>query len=374
MFQPSQSPVHSSGSHINRTKEYSTHKNMAEGNPWAWTGLLKWSLNHVDGTTDSADVTPMSAEDKAFLEKVMREGIIDEGERMTSILKDASSAMEYYRNVATNKETAGEEPISEEALQESLEELRDIVEQIDYARAFCSLQGLPFLLGCIQQSEVPESIRRVSLGILSTVGQNNPPVQQQLLEMGAIKTLSDLFFLESTNNNIKAKIMQSISSIVRNHELSENVFSGLQQAGDLLLQGLDPNSASVSLRSTTLFFVRALITSDMADLERIHAFQNVIALVIDTCTEDSTPQELREMAISFLEKLLMDKKGGARIILTRKDALAARGVKWISSLRMLTGEDREFAQPELDNWENFMVLLARAEPELDEPKLMITTN
>lgn len=349
---------------------------MADGNsnPWAWTGLLKWSLNYVDGTRDNADATPMSAEDKAFLEQVMRDGIIDEGERMTDILKEATSAMEYYRRVAADKESAGEEPITEDALIDLLQELRDIVEQIDYARAFCSMQGLPFLLGCIQQPEVPESIRRGSLGILSTVGQNNPPVQQQLLEMGAIKTLSDSFFLEVTSDGIKAKIMQGISSMVRNHEVSENVFSALPQAPDLLLQGLDPTSASLSLRSTTLFFLRALVTSDLANLERIQAFQNVVALVIDTYVEDSTPPELREMAIALLEQMLVDKKGGARIILTRKDALAARGVKWISLLRTLTGEDRELAQPELDCWENFMMLLSRAEPELDEPKPMLLTN
>jgi hsp70-interacting protein len=348
---------------------------MADGNnPWAWTGLLKWSLNHVDGTRDNADATPMSAEDKAFLEKVMREGIVDEGERMGFILKEATKAMEYYEKVAIDKDSAGEEPIGEAALEELLQELRDIVEQIDYARAFCSMQGLPFLLGCVQQPEVPESIRRVSLGIISTVGQNNPPVQQQLLEMGAIKTLSNVFFLESTSNITKAKIMQSIGSIVRNHELSENVFTALPQAADLLLHGLDPVSASVSLRSTTLFFLRALITSDQVTLERIRVFQNVVVLVADTYLEDSTPPELREMAIALLEKLLVDKKGGARILLTRKDALAARGIKWISSLRTVTGENRELAQTELDHWEHFLVLLSRAAPEVDEPPPLLTTS
>lgn len=342
---------------------------MAEGNnPWAWAGLLKWSLNYVDGTEEKTDVTPMSAEDKAFLEKVMREGIIDEGERMKFILQEATSAMEYYQKLAVDKESAGEEPITEEALEDLLQEMRDIVEQIDYARAFCSMQGLPFLLGCVQQAEVPESIRQVSLGILSTLAQNNPPTQQQLLEVGAIKTLCDLFFLESTSNGTKAKIMQSISSIVRNHELSENVFAALPQAKDLFLQGLDPEAASLSLRSKTLFFFRALITSDLADFERIQTFQNAIILVVDTYLNESSPPELREMAIAFLEKLVQDKKGGARVVLARKDALAALGVNWIASLRALTGDDLEFAQPELDHWENFMVLLARAEPESIEPK------
>lgn len=337
-------------------------------NPWAWAGLLKWSLNHVDGTSDNSNMSPMSAEDRAFLEKVMQDGIVDEGERMKFILSEATSAMEYYRSVAEKSSSGaiGDPPITEEALEELLQELRDIVEQIDYARAFCSLQGLPFLLGCVQQTEIPESIRQASLGILSTVGQNNPPVQQQLLEMGAIKDLSDLFFEDTTSNATKAKIMQSMSSIVRNHELCENVFEKLPQAPELFLSGLNPTSASHSLRSKTLFFLRALVTSDLATFARIYTFEKPILLIADSCLEDSDLPDLREMAIALLEKLLEDRKGGARIILQRKNKLAALGVKRIAFLRSLSGEDREFAQVELDHWESFMVLLSRAEPEEPE--------
>jgi len=360
---------------------------MADGNPWAWTGLLKWSLNYVDGTQDNENATPLSAEDRAFLEKVMKEGIVDEGERMTFILQQATDAMEYYRISSSSYETdesknyndgegkdheensVGKEPISEEELEELLQELRDIVEQIDYARAFCSMGGLQFLLGCIQQQEVPESIRCGSLQILSTVSQNNPPVQQQLLEIGAIKTLCDLFFLESTKDKTRTKIMQCISSIVRNHDVSEQVFTALPQAVDLIFQGLDPTLATTSLRSTTLFFLKAFLTSDLTDRKRMEIFQGVLLFVIDTYIlgeeEGSSSSQLRELAVAFLEQVLIDHKGGTRIVLMRKKALVGRAVKCIASLRTLTGDDREYAEPELEHWENFMVLLARAEPEVE---------
>lgn len=318
----------------------------------------------MDGTRDTSDVAPMSEEDKAFLEKVMSEGIVDEAERMKFILTKATNAMEYY------KSPVGDPPISDEDLEELLQELRDIVEQIDYARAFCSLQGLPFLLGCIQQEEVPVSIRHVCLGILSTLGQNNPPVQQQLLEMGAIKTLSDLFFDTKTTNATKTKIMQTLSSLVRNHELAENVFEQLPQSPNLFLEGLNPTTSSSSLRTKSIFFLRALVTSDLATSARLQTFVPSILLVVDTCLEDdtNTSLELREMAIALVEKLLMDKKGGVKILLHRRDEFVRIGVKRISSLRALSGDDRELAQKELDSWENVMVLLARAEPEEDESK------
>ena len=345
-------------------------------NPWAWSGLLRWSLNYVDGTVDRPDATPMSAEDKAFLEKVMKDGIVDEGERMKFILKEATNAMEYYRARAAENENIGDPPITDEALEDLLVELRDIVEQIDFARAFCSLQGLPFLLGCIQQPEIPASIRHVCLGLLSTLGQNNPPVQQQLLELGALKILSDLFFDEATSTATKAKVMQSMSSLICNHEVCETVFTQLPQSPELFLAGLDPASASTSLRSKSLFFLRALVTSDLATSSRIRTFQKPILLVADgdSYLGEAASSELRELAIAFLERLLEDRKGGARLLLTRKNALAALGVQRISALRSLTGEDREFAQVELEHWENVMTLLSRATPEeesKDEETLLI---
>ena len=178
-------------------------------NPWAWLGLLKWSLSYSDGTRPSDDISPMSDEDRAFLEKVMAEGIIDENERMKFVLQEATKAMDYYKSKASGDENISDPPISDDDLEDLLQELRDIVEQIDYARAFCSLQGLPFLLGCVEERAVPELIRNICTGILSTLCQNNPPVQKQLLELGVLKTLSDVFFSNDTSSAMKAKLMQA---------------------------------------------------------------------------------------------------------------------------------------------------------------------
>lgn len=66
------------------------------------------------------------------------------------------------------------------------------------------------------------------------------------------------------------------------------------------------------------------------------------------------------MAVALLERLLEDQKGGAQIVLEKKDALIALGVQHITALRALMGEDREFAQVELEHWEGLMILLARS--------------
>ena len=65
--------VTSKQSTIEQLNYKSKEREMApSGDPFAWLGLLKWSLAYSDGTKPSEGAVPMSPEDKAFLEKVMK--------------------------------------------------------------------------------------------------------------------------------------------------------------------------------------------------------------------------------------------------------------------------------------------------------------
>lgn len=351
----------------------STDGGSSQNNLWAWLGLLKWSLQYSDGTRpdeSSENMTPMSEEDKAFLEAVMREGIIDENVRMKTILTDVTEKLSKWK----------QEPYTqaeEEEVEEFLQELRDIVEQIDYARAFAALKGLDFLLGCVGERErVPRSTRLMCLGLLATLAQNNPPVQKDLLELGAIRTLSDLFFVEDehasetdADGQLRARILQAISAIVRSNEVAESIFCHLEQAAPLLERrlgvGNDRTAVStttpLALRKRALFFLRALVTSDSSTRERVRQFGTCIGFVADHMLDDAVEEsaEVREMALAMIEQILEQKKS-VNVILDRRDAIASLGVRRVSALRGLTGEERDYALVELELWERVLVLLARA--------------
>lgn len=366
------------------------------GEQWAWLGLLKWTLAHQDGTVPSSESpTMMSDEDKAFLEKVMAEGIIDEGERMKFILQEFSKAMEYYKSKSQEEKDQEEEeeplldPPNEDDLEDLLQELRDIVEQVDYARGFVNLKGCSYMLGAIGATTssstpvLPEPIRNICLGILATLSQNNPPVQKELLELGAIKILSELFLLDAslTPLSTKTKIMQALSAIVRCYDLTEAVFERLPQAPLLMLRGLssDPSISSPSLRNKTLFFLRAFLGSDHGTSARAKVFQHSIVAIanIDSeyLNEDSNNNnnkandvmaiQLRESTLALLRQLL-ERRLAVRLILERKQHLASCGVQRIQKLRSLKGEEAEMTRVELQHWEAFLLLLARAEPEEEE--------
>lgn len=335
---------------------------------WAWLGLLKWSLNYSDGTSNETP-TPMSDEDKAFLESVMKDGIVNEGERMKFILKQVTDALELWKLKCEGQELK-EEPDLEE-IESLLLELRDIVEQIDYARAFSSMKGLPFLLGCAQERDaVPRSVRTACLGIVATMCQNNPPVQLDLLHQGSIKILSELYRKEQeageeTAAEIQAKIIQAMSANVRNHAMGEEVFCQVELARQVLASALQADG--VALRKRALFFLRALVTSDNATRERVRLFNSSLAYIADHLLNDETESnfEIREMSLELLSQILEQRKS-VNAVLSRKDSLAALGVRRISVLRALEGEEREYAAVELEYWETLLRLIARAVPDGDD--------
>lgn len=340
-------------------------------NPWAWLGLLKWSLSYADGTSNETPA-PMSAEDRAFLEKVMKEGIINEGDRMQEILKITTETMTKWKTSPWTQEEA-------EETEEHLQELRDIVEQIDYARAFASMKGLPFLLGCAQErTHMPPSTRIMCLGIIATMAGNNPPIQKELLELGAIRTFSEIYFAEEqdadsdSNGQLRARVMQALSSTVRSHDMAEQVFCQTEQAVSLVERGLGIESDEpLVLRQRSLFLLRALVTSDNSDRDRILRFTQSIVFALEHFTAAEQPDELRELALGLMQRLL-DQKKSVNMVLQRKNMLVARGVERIAQLRSLTGEDREYAATELELWESILVLLARAEPDAPaDPNVML---
>jgi hypothetical protein len=129
-----------------------------------WLSLLKWSLKQSDGFAPS-DAKPMSDEDKAFLEKVMAEGIRDDPKRMKEILGELMDAIEARRtadeeysidnepnkgvdknNSSHRVDGSSTEERDEEEIVSLLEELQDLVEDLDLAQIFAKVGGPTWLL------------------------------------------------------------------------------------------------------------------------------------------------------------------------------------------------------------------------------------
>lgn len=364
-------------------------------NPNAWLGLLKWSLAYSDGTKPSGEnMKQMSKEDIAFLESVMKDGIIDEGERMKTILKDLTDSLEVMLGggfVAAASDTSDEQEekrkeLDEDDMLDLMQELRDIVEQIDYARAFMAMGGIPFLLGCAA-SAAPKSIKKGALSILSTMCQNNPPVQLSLLEQGHMPPLIQIFFdytpgMDSDNegdDSIREKVVQALSASIRGHSMAEHIFCQ-NEHGRLMLQlglGMQKSAAAAAaaadkkpsdqLRKRSLFLLRAILTSDEATDECHKQYQSMISYI---CTHEINEEwegnaEIREMNLAMLSQLLTKDpphKVASDTILSHKNQIGSFGVKRIDCIRKMEegSDEREYASLELEEWERIMVALAES--------------
>jgi len=367
----------------------------------------------------------MSKEDRAFLEEVMKNGIVDEGEQMKSIL---SSLVAYLDNAlkgdsgsgsSNSSSGAGEESkdneskqaptktvetvetetkvVSEEEALVLLEDLQFIVEQIDYAKSFAAMGGIEFLIGVSAQREcVSRAVRSACLTVLSTLCQNNPPVQYMMLEHGAILKLLDLYSSEFPQrtctaekgtvsagvdatvvddddddvidtDSLRAKIIQATSSSIRNHETAEKIFCMNAEGVQMIESGLGMHAAretlgrpDVNLKRKSLFFLQALVTSDTADVGRLRKFTASIQYsacnFLDPVVEDS--QEIREMTLSMLCRIL-GRRCCVNSVLDMKPTLISLGMKRVPALRALGGEEREYAEEELKLWESLITDIAR---------------
>ncbi|GMI01935.1 hypothetical protein TrVE_jg4656 [Triparma verrucosa] len=294
---------------------------------FAWLGLLKWSLAYTDGTEN---VTPgeISAEDRAFLEKVMSEGIVDEGVIMRRTLLHLVKALQDFLGVGA--ETAGDESakllaaISAHQAQSSassssnpaepdlgelldeLDELRDIVEQIDFARSFVNMNALPFLLGAASSGLlVPERLRASCLSVIATLAQNNPDVQDVAKESLAVAKLSETFASSSDGGDAyKAKILQALSAVVRGHDPNSADFFANDQAVAIVKDGI-VSGGTVCRRA--VFLARALLTDDNSTPERVAAFADVMETVVELAGS-SEEIDVRETCIGLLNGVLT--KGG----------------------------------------------------------------
>ena len=357
---------------------------------WPWLGLLKWSLTYVDGTVpseESEDFKKMSKEDIAFLEEVMKNGIIDEGDRMKKILKHLVAYFEHVQGgsgvkAVEEEKTSHADPLSVDEIEELLQELQDIVEQIDFAKSFSTMGGIPFLIGCASQStKVPTNIRAACLAVLGTMTQNNPAVQYTMLDQGNIPKLVDIFFAEYLRSDaedasmIQARALQAMSCSVRNHDIGEKIFCMNTEARKMVEASLGLYSHEIeaekgkealpkpsdNMRRKALFFMQALVTSDSADSERICLFNNAIQYVasrfIDKGIEINA--DIREMALSMLTRIL-DQKKSVNAVLDVKSYLVTLGIKSIAEMRKLKGDEKDLFGEELRLWEMLISQLSRA--------------
>ena len=227
---------------------------MAGNLPSKWLGLMRWSAQYSDGT-QATEFSAMTAENKAFLESVMKEQVIDEAELMTQAIAVLAGTppVEAYAEAKEDILARCRSVNSPEELLEFkhdvLEDLQERVEDINNARTFVLLHGLGPLLATLKSGE-PSLVWRAA-SVLASLFQNNPPCQDGGLDAGALRDLADLVsgteaastatsssgadtsifgmaaWDPAQRAKCRLKAFNALSALVRAHPRAEDAFLGV---------------------------------------------------------------------------------------------------------------------------------------------------
>jgi hypothetical protein len=281
-----------------------------------WLGILKWSLTQSDGTAPTT-ATPMSEDDKKWLEQVMRETIKDEPKRMNEIMCEFVKMLD--EGLTADKS---------DTVVDLLEELRSIVEQVDMAQVFAKFGGFECLMKLVECSNISAEARALSASTLAALTQNNLTVQEVALNDGLLDRLA-IVYVQSESTSVcnrvcnpvsrgessflivfLLQVLFALSCSIRNHQSAEEYFMHHLAAKILpkAISGLSSPSTlaetpgAEALANRALFLSSALATSDYSSAGRVEQLRALLLPLAEKGLE-SESIELRETTECLLTSL-----------------------------------------------------------------------
>ncbi|RLN46876.1 hypothetical protein BBJ29_002885 [Phytophthora kernoviae] len=313
--------------------------------PNKWLGLMKWTMKYSDGTTPT-DATPISDDKRAFLEKVMNEGVIDENERVKDILRileGEDPRLVFAKEDGTIEDEAEQEPTPEELAQYKdtlLDELLTRIDQIDNAQNFVKMGGLRVMTNVIQKYTQASS-RALAAEVCSVVVQNNPFCQDAAVESGLLEVLCTLA-REDPDTTCRVKGLLGISCLVRHHPAAEARFLGDSCKGlELMRQNLE-TATDIRLQRKSLFFLRYLIRNTRSTADLVLAADSFIQAAASFILNEDV--DLCESALEGLVEFAMLGPNFMAACKKPEFDLLGKCEQRIKQIDTLQGEDKEFAQ------------------------------
>ncbi|KAK6922482.1 Nucleotide exchange factor Fes1 [Dillenia turbinata] len=264
-------------------------------------GMLQWAIGHSDPAKlkeTAQDLKQLS------LDELKRRQI--EIKEITDSLKMPSDAqlMKTAINDLNNSSTPLEDRLR------ALEELLILVEPLDNANDMNKLGGLTVVIHELDSPD-PE-IRKTSAWILGKASQNNPFVQEQVLELGALAKLMKM--VKSTFPEEATKALYAVSALIRNSKAGQELFYA--EDGDLMLLDLLSNSSiDIRLRRKSVFLVGDLANCQLEPTSKADSplFGNHLILKSVVNQLDSSDLDLQEKALVAIKSLLQLRTVEARV-------------------------------------------------------------
>ncbi|XP_044462772.1 hsp70 nucleotide exchange factor FES1-like isoform X2 [Mangifera indica] len=255
-------------------------------------GMLQWAIGHSDPAKlkeTAQDVQRLSPSELKKRQMELKE--LMEKLKIPSDAQLMQIAIDDLNNSS----------LSLEDHHRALEELLILVEPIDNANDLSKLGGFAVLIRELNHPNM--DIRKISAWILGKASQNNPFVQKQVLDLGALSKLMKMVKSSFVEEAVKA--LYAVSALIRNNVAGQELFYA--EAGDLMLQDILSNSSiDIRLRRKAVFLVADLAECQLENIHKVELpfFSNRLFLKSVVDLTASADLDLQEKALVAIRNLL----------------------------------------------------------------------
>ncbi|KAL9230807.1 hypothetical protein vseg_006109 [Gypsophila vaccaria] len=255
-------------------------------------GMLQWAIGHSDPAKlkESAQNVQRLSDDELKRRQVEIQELMEKL-KMPSDAELMKIAIDDLNNSS----------VSVEDRLRALEELLVLVEPIDNANDLGTLGGLDAIMR--QLDNIDPEVRKLAAWVLGKATQNNPAVQQQVLELGILAKLIKM--VKSDFTEAATKALYAVSAAIRNNAVAQEVFYA--EAGDLMLKDILSNSTfDIRLRRKCVFLVGDLAESQLEDgpKAKLPFFSDRVFLKAVVSLTSSDDLDLQEKALIAIKSLL----------------------------------------------------------------------
>nr|GEV73929.1 hypothetical protein [Tanacetum cinerariifolium] len=213
-------------------------------------GMLHWAIGHSDPAK-----LQLQAQQHMSTQEDGDNRLLEIKEVMEKLEEEMPSDSKLMQLAIDNLKSN-----SSLVFEHALHQLLVLVEVIHNANNLHKMGGLSLVIGQLSNSD--HTIRTTSAWVIGKASQNNPLVQNQVLELGALPKL--MMMVKSSFIEEAIKALYAVSAIVRNNHKGVELF--YSEGGDIMIKGILSNTtADVRLHRRLVSLV-----ADLAEYQLVY--------------------------------------------------------------------------------------------------------
>ncbi|CAI2371665.1 unnamed protein product [Moneuplotes crassus] len=217
-----------------------------------WAGLFNWSAKYNDGTKKT-NFSPMTKEEREWLEKAMKEYTYNEADRMQEIIK-----------VLFDQDSK-----EEQELLENLDELYEIIDIHPRNSTNLDQAGGFKLLMDTMLNNTHEKVRKLSMEIFAAIVQNNSEMQAIAYKYGGLNLMYK--YVDEQSDKNKEQVLGALSSLLRTSvaEIKAEFFKEMKGLDWIKQIILEPETTKRALKKIFFLLYDLIVKETDKSVEKV---------------------------------------------------------------------------------------------------------